>query len=59
MRCDDLASASNTVNRLAYQEGWEFPSGIFHDTRLQAVRWRDLVGVTRFEILTEPLLPAV
>jgi fatty acid desaturase len=31
---------------------------IFHDPRLRAVGWRDLVRVTSFEILLEPLLPA-
>jgi fatty acid desaturase len=35
----------------------EPPPDIFHDSRLRAVRWRDLVGVTPFEILLEPLLP--
>jgi hypothetical protein len=31
---------------------------IFHDPRLRAVGWRDLVPVTFLEILQEPLLPA-
>ncbi len=31
---------------------------IFHDPRLFVVGWRDLVPVTSFEILREPLLPA-
>lgn len=35
----------------------EPPRDIFHDLRLRAVGWRDLVPVTRFEILVEPLLP--
>lgn len=58
MRCDDPTSDSNTGNRLAYQAAHELPSGVFHDAGLDAVGWRDLVGVTRFETLTEPLLPA-
>lgn len=33
-------------------------SDIFHDPRLLAVGWRDLIRVTSFEILVEPLLPA-
>jgi len=36
----------------------EPPSDIFHDPRLRAVGWRDLVRVTPFEILLEPVLPA-
>jgi fatty acid desaturase len=36
----------------------ELPPDIFHDSRLQTVGWRDLVGVTRIEILIELLLPA-
>lgn len=31
---------------------------VFHDPRLQAVEWRDLVPVRRVEVLAEPLLPA-
>ena len=37
----------------------EPPPDIFHDPRLRAVGWRDLVSVTPFEILWEPVLPAV
>ncbi|MFZ3214734.1 MAG: fatty acid desaturase [Candidatus Acidiferrales bacterium] len=33
-------------------------SDIFHDPRLRAVGWRDLVSLTPLEILWEPVLPA-
>jgi fatty acid desaturase len=32
---------------------------VFHDPRLNAVAWRDLVSVGGVEILTEPLIPAL
>lgn len=32
---------------------------VFHDPRLKFVEWRDLVPVRRFEVVAEPLLPAV
>ncbi|HMD06719.1 MAG TPA: hypothetical protein VKH63_04240 [Candidatus Acidoferrum sp.] len=36
----------------------EPPADIFHDPRLRALGWRDLVRVSPFEVLLEPLLPA-
>jgi len=32
---------------------------VFHDPRLRAVEWRDLVTVRRFEVFTEPVIPAM
>lgn len=54
-------STANFVRRR--RSGWsqvgrESPPDIFHDPRLRAVGWRDLVHVTSLEVLLEPMLPA-
>ena len=59
MKCEDQPLTSN-IDGFPFWSGLnrEPPSDIFHDPRLRAVGWRDLVPVTPFEILREPLLPA-
>jgi fatty acid desaturase len=60
MKRDDRQRTSFIVDGpVQSQSDLEPPSDIFHDPRLRAVGWRDLVGVTSFEILLEPLLPAM
>jgi len=59
MRCEDQQLTSDIVSvPVGCQVDQEPPPDIFHDPRLRAVGWRDLVPVTFFEILLEPLLPA-
>jgi fatty acid desaturase len=59
MSCEDQQRASN-IDSFPFWSPLnpEPPPDIFHDPRLRAVGWRDLVSVTPFEILREPLLPA-
>ncbi len=59
MKCVDQPLTSN-IDGLSFWSGLdrEQSSDIFHDSRLRDVGWRDLVPVTPFEILREPLLPA-
>ena len=59
MKCENRQLTFDTVgvsdgNHVAQVQ----PSDIFHDPRLRTVGWRDLVHVSSFEILLEPLLPA-
>ena len=59
MKCEDQQLFSNAVGiAIGSQADRESPPDIFHDPRLRAVGWRDLVPVTSFETLLEPLLPA-
>jgi fatty acid desaturase len=58
MKCEDRQLASDIVGvSVGSKVDREPLSDIFHDPRLRAVGWRDLVRVTPFEVLQEPLLP--
>jgi fatty acid desaturase len=59
MKCEDQPLASNVGGRSFWNRLDREPSpDIFHDPRLRAVGWRDLVSVTPLETLREPVLPA-
>jgi fatty acid desaturase len=59
MKCEDRQLTSDIVGVPVRSEvDRDSPCDIFHDSRLRAVGWRDLIRVTPFEILLEPLLPA-
>jgi hypothetical protein len=58
MSAADPSVVSNPHNFSAEIPGASH-SNIFHDLRLRAVQWRDLVPVAPLEILFEPLLPAL
>ncbi len=59
MKCENQQLTSNIGSLLSSIPVDREPSpDIFNDSRLRAVGWRDLVPVTLFEILREPLLPA-
>ena len=59
MKCEDQQLTSDIAGvPVGSQADREPPSDIFHDSRLRVVGWRDLVPVTSFEILLEPLQPA-
>lgn len=59
MSCEDQERTSN-IDSFPFWTPLNPEPGpdIFHDPRLRAVGWRDLVSVTSFEILWEPVLPA-
>jgi len=50
--------SKNSVGSSVIQLGPEPRPAVFHDPRLQFVEWRDLVSLRRFEVFSEPLLPA-
>ncbi|MGB9464600.1 MAG: fatty acid desaturase [Candidatus Acidiferrum sp.] len=59
MKCETQQLRSDILGVTAVsQVDREPPSDIFHDPRLRALGWRDLVRVSPFEVLLEPLLPA-
>jgi fatty acid desaturase len=59
MKCEHRQLTSDIAGvPVGSQVDREPPSDIFHDPRLRAVGWHDLVRVASFEILLEPLLPA-
>ena len=59
MKCADQPLCSNLGGLAFWNRLDPAPSpDIFHDPRLRAVGWRDLVSVSPFEILWEPALPA-
>jgi fatty acid desaturase len=59
MNCDGRKPSSGLVGVSPGRQGdCKPPRDIFHDPRLRSVRWCDLLRVTPFEMLLEPLLPA-
>jgi len=58
MKCEYRQLPSDIIGvQVGSQVDREPSPDIFHDPRLRAVRWHDLIHVTSFEILLEPLMP--